>query len=333
MATKRIIWSVYAAGLAPESSTSYTTIKGLQSFGLTTTFNLEQVFEIGQLAIYENIEDIPDVEVTLEKVLDGEHLMLHLATQGAGTGATLAARSNQACEFYTSIYDDNNDSASGTPLVGLHASGMFLSSVGYTLPVDGNCTESVTLVGNNITWTSSPTMTGTLFNNSDTPASGVQRRQDVVMGGSIVKFPLDIPGISSSDTNDKVNSDFNVHFQNISINADLGREAINELGRKGAYFRPVTFPVEVTSEFELIFLGNSNSGINTRVNALEDADNLTDQEIVIALADTTKFNLGTNNKLASVTYGNGDAGGGNMTETYSYTTFNDLTVSAPGDPG
>jgi len=41
--------------------------------------------------------------------------------------------------------------------------------------------------------------------------------------------------------------------------------------------------------------------------------------------------LGTKNKLASVNYGGGDAGGGNVTVTYSYTTFNDFTVMHPHD--
>ena len=31
-------------------------------------------------------------------------------------------------------------------------------------------------------------------------------------------------------------------------------------------------------------------------------------------------------------YGGGDAGGGNVTVTYSYTTFNDFTVLHPQDP-
>ena len=36
--------------------------------------------------------------------------------------------------------------------------------------------------------------------------------------------------------------------------------------------------------------------------------------------------MGQKNKLSSVSYGGGDAGGGNATVTYSYTNFNDFTV-------
>ena len=42
----------------------WTAAHGVQSAAVTTTFNLEQAFELGQLSIYENIEGVPDIEVT-----------------------------------------------------------------------------------------------------------------------------------------------------------------------------------------------------------------------------------------------------------------------------
>ena len=56
------------------------------------------------------------------------------------------------------------------------------------------------------------------------------------------------------------------------------------------------------------------------------------QIIRIATCEGTRIFLGDKNKLASVNYGGGDAGGGNVTVTYSYTTFNDFTVLHPQDP-
>ena len=43
--------------------------------------------------------------------------------------------------------------------------------------------------------------------------------------------------------------------------------------------------------------------------------------------DGVEIYLGTKNRLASVTYGGGDAAGGNATQTYSYTTFNDFMIT------
>jgi hypothetical protein len=42
--------------------------------------------------------------------------------------------------------------------------------------------------------------------------------------------------------------------------------------------------------------------------------------------------LGNKNKLTSISYGGGDAGGGNATITYSFTNSNDFVVLHSGDP-
>ena len=64
-ANKRIYWAVQAVAIAVHGygqsallSTSHI-VRGLQSAGITSTFNLEQVFEMGQLSLYENIQEIP----------------------------------------------------------------------------------------------------------------------------------------------------------------------------------------------------------------------------------------------------------------------------------
>ena len=57
------------------AANAWTVAHGVQSVAVTTTFNLEQAFELGQLSIYENIEGVPDIEVTLSKVLDGYPLL------------------------------------------------------------------------------------------------------------------------------------------------------------------------------------------------------------------------------------------------------------------
>ena len=45
------------------------TVQGAQSVSVNTNFDLEQVFQLGRLAIYENLANDPDVEVTISKVL------------------------------------------------------------------------------------------------------------------------------------------------------------------------------------------------------------------------------------------------------------------------
>ena len=66
-------------------------VHGLQSMGVDTNFNLEQAFELGQLSLYENIEDIPDISVSMQKFLDGYSLLYHL---GASFTDTVHASNN-----------------------------------------------------------------------------------------------------------------------------------------------------------------------------------------------------------------------------------------------
>jgi hypothetical protein len=330
-------------------------IHGLQSVGLTTNFNLEQIYEMGQLALYQNFENLPDIEVTLNKVLDGYPLIYTLATE-KGTGlqagliassGDLAGRANTRTDLQLAIYPDTGMSATGGSLALVTCSGLYVSSVSYTFPVDGNFTEDVTLVGNDKIW-STAVITGVFTGNNDAPAAtaGVNRRQHLQMDSCV--FPKEIPGISSSGTNSLLStaSGYAVHFQNITVSCDLGREAIYELGRRTPYHRFVSFPVEVTSEFEVVSISgewiqataegywtgdvNNPSVANSTTDDCALRYNLRDQVIYLETCEGTRIGLGKKNKLTSVNYTGGDTGGGNVSVTYSYSNFNDFTVAHSG---
>lgn len=330
MANNRVYFAVKALAFSKLGLYTFTNKEahGVQSAGINTQFNLEQVFEFGQLSLYENIENIPDIELTIEKVLDGYPPLYTLATDGA-TSASLSGRSAIRTSVAMSIYGDTQDSASGTPVSEVLMSGMYPSQMTWTFPVDGNFTESMTLVGNNKKWLNAAFNFTPNFDNTDDPfaAEGVNRRQDFDWGTS--RFPTEVPGISASGTNDQTANVLGAHVQRASVTTNLGREALYELGRKGPYFRYVTFPVEVRTEIEVL----STNG--DQITALEDNDtNVTDQTIIISTTEGTLLDLGTKNKLQSVTYGGGNAGqnGGNDTITFTYVNYNDLTLTHPQDP-
>jgi len=352
MPNNRIYYAIQQVTLG----TGNVPVHGLQSVGLTTNFNLEQVFELGQLSIYQNVENIPEIEVTLNKVLDGYPLVYVLATEAGtaintslkATSPDLAGRQNARADMNLSIFPDTLTSATGTSFARVSCPGMYVSSVSYTFPVDGNFTEDVTLVGNDKIW--STNVTGQ-FGNDDEPVAneGVNRRQHLQM--SACRFPSQIPGINASGFNTQIGggSGHNVHFQNITVSTDLGRESIFELGTMVPYHRYVTFPVEVTSEFEVI--ATSGDGINATESGYYTGDysfggtatvagtgttncdarfNLLDQKIYLETCEGTKIYLGTKNKLSSVNYTGGDTGGGNVTISYSYSNFNDFVVAHSG---
>lgn len=313
----------------------YHAIHGVQSVTLNTTFNLEQVFELGQLDIYENVETVPDIEVSIEKVLDGYALVYHEATQTA-TSPTLLNRAGKQCDLLLSIFDDEQDNASGTPLTQALCSGLYVESISYSLPVDGQATESVTLVGNDKEWrTAGFWLAAGQFDGTDTPASGVQRRQNVIMGaaptGSI--WPADITGLTVSNGsgyNVAAGDTFVRHIQDVTISVNLNRNSLFELGKRREFFRFAQFPTEVTCEINIL-AGGTDPGDG--VDALGDNEaNLTNQPIMIKLDDSTIFNLGTRNKLSSITFSGAEAQGGEGVWTYTYSNFNILQITQNNDP-
>jgi hypothetical protein len=376
----RIYFANQQVAFRRDGGAIYTAAHGVQSVAVTTTFNLEQAFELGQLSIYENIEGVPDVEVTATKVLDGYPLLYHLATQTNQSPAhapTLAGRSNAKCVVALGVWPDTDDFASLTPSTQMEASGMFASSVSYNFPLEDNFTEDITLVGNDKGWNNivdataigctTPPWTMQVasgaFDGSDVPKAsgtndiggavtadqfgGVNRREnlafnsaDAVDAGGVdyTLLPTQIPGVSASGWMSPKAAGNEAHLQSITVSTDLGREELFELGTRQPYARVVTFPVEVTCDVEVLSL--SGDLINAFADGCQTStdpctgivDNLSNEKIRIATCEGTRIYLGTKNKLASVNYGGGDAGGGNVTITFSYTTFNDFTVLHPQDP-
>lgn len=359
----RILYSCQgvSVGMVGDPPNTGNMAHGVQSIGITTNFNLEQIFELGQIETYENIEGTPDIEVTLEKVLDGYPALYMMASTGVtGTNASgLLARSKETCDLRLGIFNEasNNiasaEDNSGDAETEVYCSGMTISSISYTLPVDGNCTESMTLVGNNKQWLrdSNTTMANADvvdFDGSDAPVSyvpgsgGIQRREDVRLDYSIL--PVGIDGVVSTNPGNAYTGDqagaaagsgANVHVQTVSISTDFSREDIFELGKKTPYYRPATFPIEVTCEIEAItvsgdFVNGLEAGDPIYYDTAASGNNTAEESIYFIMRGGLEFDLGNKNRLSSVSYGGGDATGGNATCSYSYTNFNALEVRQLG---
>jgi len=341
MANDRIFYACQAVVIVPRTGedplANGVPVRGLQSVGLSSTFNLEQIFEIGQVELYENTEEVADIEVTLEKVIDGRALIFQLTSAGkcqaAGEGLVAAAK-NQ-CDVYLYVFDDTVASTSGQTVKSVcWNSGMYTSNVSYSYSVDGNATESVTLVGNDRFWnTIGPQGEGggntaadqneanLPFDGADVPLSGVQRRVNFDPAAS------DLPAAVKLNAGDKGplggEGSLNYHIQSVNVSADFGQENLLELGRFGPYAKFTTFPIEISSDFEVIASSGdlvSVSGSNkNQAGATGDLITLKDDA-------GTVIALGNKNKLTSVSYSGADTGGGNATVTYSYVTYNELSV-------
>jgi hypothetical protein len=352
MANNRIYYPIQQIAFRKPGTTVFREAHGVQSVSTTTTFNLEQAFQLAMLAIYENIEGVPDVEVTLTKVLDGYPPLFLLATAstalgGSLAGPTLAERAPAETIMQMGIWPETNNAVSASPNTYVEMSGLTVSSASFNFPSEDNFTEDLTLAGNVRVWDTyqsgacpqgwaitEATGSPNFASNDDAPvgSGGVNRRENMIFAttanqasdADYTRLPGDIFGVTAGGIKSGL-----VHVASITVSTDLAREDLFELGLRSPYAKTVTFPVEVTTDIEV----TSVSG--DQVTAIDDcagaaicstATNLADRIIRIATCEGTRIYLGEKNKLASVSYGGGDAGGGNVSVTYSYTTFNDFTV-------
>lgn len=310
----------------------FDTVHGLQSVGINTNFNLDPVYQLGQLDLYDNYEDIPDVEVTLNKVLDGQPTIYGMAM---GTG-TLTSLANHKCGIRLTIHPDTDVSATGAPIASCEIMPAYLQNITYSFPSEGNFTEEVTLIANSKRWLNATELgaIGTAHQPAqDNPnlGAGIARRQMLRLDSTTV-LPT---GLSvDPETATTAGSGGIPHvsrIQNVTVSMELGREAIYSLGNRIPYTRFVNFPVEVTCEIEVIAATGDMVNASELNTTCANPKGLMDKQIKFTLCDGMMIDLGSKNKLQSVNYTGGDTGGGNATATYSYLTYSHFTYRVPDD--
>ena len=297
-------------------------LEGVQSVGINASYNFEQVFELGLLEIYENVEGIPEVEVTIEKaVLSGVKPLaesMALNTTYGGTAESVSSSTANPAHNIIKIADATpeivlhtfaetattvfNSTPAGTNSLVITSG--FLTSYSITGNMDGPSTESLSFTSNNYDWGTTASMTALLANSSDSQV--VQKRQNA--------NPYNYAGL-----------------QSWTMSCDFGREDIMELGKKQPITKVATFPLEVTCEEEFLNRNTSSTNGPDFPGTPECADvttaamkrhgfapcNDTDPDVMVS---------GENFRLTSVNHTGGDAGGGNQTVTKSFQTFNSFSI-------
>ena len=360
-ANNRIYYASQGLQLKPETTgnrlSTWYDPQGVQSVGITTNFSLQPIFQMGQLELYDLVESVPEVEMTINKVTDGTpplYAMCMGGTTGISnvSGKQLAELCNNRVNARLSIFADNQTAATGTPVAYVDCSGMYLSRFSYSFPIDGNATEEVTLVGNSKYWNSGSNLgygtAGSLLEFQPNPnastglmpsAPGIIRRPNINLSGSILPTGSGgLPMMTGSEA--QTNGRLYPHVQSITISADLGREAIYELGSMAPYFRYVRFPLEIKSEFTIAGTrgdyveANDFSSVTGCGRDYKNTYNKTiDLQVCGGTGTNTgslNLNLGTKNKLTSVNYNGGDTGGGNVNISYSFITYNTFSMTLRG---
>ncbi len=329
-------------------------LDGVQSVGFSSNVEFEQIFELGHLQIFENIEGSPSCEATLERALplNSPSLLEVFGASGNDYGVNMSRLGNDVgMSLRLGVNADGgvmtNISAGSANRYGIQVDG-FTSSYSISAQTDGAVTESLGIAGINLFVIPSGTSSSSKIPQPATSSpSGVFRRQDTGFASRSIQSDNTVDAIVAGNYYNRV--------QSASISVDIGREDLLEMGRKGPYIRYASFPVEVTAEVEyavdttsLTAGGHvmSADGIMTRITADTECDitagkgrlveirgarrvgstcDATHKTLNTSAGTVPSFAVGISGaKLQSQNWSGGDTGGGVVTISESFTSFNNI---------
>ena len=131
-ANNRIYYASQGLQLKPETTgnrlATWYDPQGVQSVGITTNFSLQPIFQMGQLELYDLVESVPEVEMTINKVTDGTPPLYAMCMGGTAgisnvSGKQLVELCNNRVNARLSIFADNQTAATGTPVAYVDCSG------------------------------------------------------------------------------------------------------------------------------------------------------------------------------------------------------------------
>ena len=322
-------------------------LNGVQSVGLSTSIDFTQIFELGYLQIFENVEGIPTCEVTIERNIPSNgYTMYQLAGLNPGTteyrerftNDLLAFGSDEPMAVRLAVNSNANQIGRGGSQAPycqyIHITG-YTSSYSVNATVDGPVSESMTLLGTSVEIVPSGSSNTNLLPSGGDAGANTYRGRDCHFRTAMVSG-----GPPSYSTKDRV--------QSFSLSVDIGREDLQELGRKQPYLRYSNFPTEVTCDVEYnldlskevdtdLFPTHSLTSMFNGFTATDNCDLNPASGYVVMLSGARLIDCypseqyGPNlicatsgAKLTSESYSGGDTGGGPVTVSKSYQAFNNM---------
>ncbi len=303
MATNRIFYACQAVGFGPGAGGASAALTGVQSVGVNSTFGLEQVFQLGQIEIYENIEGTPEVELTIERVFDSASNLYGLF---AGAGQTITQVATLRKSVTLAVVDDSESVHTNTGgVIGVECTGVYMSNYSANFSVDGTSTDTITVVGNHQAWGAEA-----LTLNKAEGTATVAKRQNLSLSAA---------GIAGATGK----------VQSATVSIDFGREDLLEFGSKTPYFRAASFPVECSAEvsYNAVSANLSHGSLNFSDGQTADVQGSDSAIKITYSAGGGTGNIGISGRCTGMNYSGGDASGGNATVSYSYTGYNNFVYA------
>jgi len=310
MGNNRIYYAIQQVAMKNASDSVYTAIHGLQNISSSAGFNIVPVNELGKDSISTTLPDGQDIQFSCNKVLDGYPLVYSIVTDNI---SYVASGILQKSDLAISIFSDNNISATGNALITLLSSGLYITSLRYNFPNNGNFQEEISFAGSNRRW--SLDVFNGVFNNNDEPETNVNRRQDMSFwnGSSPINstLPSEIPSGS--------------HISSISVSTSISYEEVPQLGSIIPSCKIPHLPLETTTE--IVVSATGTDSVSTILNAFCVASGFAPQPILLKTCEGTTINLGSGNKLISTSSQGGGIDGGIISYNYTYKTYESSFIS------
>lgn len=318
MSNKRVFYATQAVLLGDSGATlgASHVLKGVQSVGVNTSIPRRDIRDLGKPSPSATLESTPEVEATIERFIGSVTDVIFPSSGGNLLANAVHAKEYDMLLLVGEEAREQVDTSGASTQAELKLSYLQVSSVSYTFSVDGPVTESIGFSGHNKEWSTTRTFssTGQL---GFTHSGDLAKRSDYNTSSSIV--PSEVQGT----------------IQEITISLSLDRRQILDLGkRQGAssmsqsnQYKLLNVPVAVTTEIKTVVKEKDFSG-DIDVQSFSNAPASKQIKVVLTLSGSNlTFDMGSENYLTDVQRSGGDAGGGNIEASYSFSNYNTFSMS------
>lgn len=251
MAGYRVDYKGAAIFVGHEDGTEHKIFRAT-AFGSTGTITREDIFEIGNSGLVDTVEDVSEVSMTIDANEYGSARTLYLLSgrKWPTTYPQEGIEIDLAKDFETSkvhIFNymkPTGDTSSNYILEEVRNCVLTGYSANYTL--DGNSTESFSLVSDNKRWRTVSKPSG--FDDKEAGGvAGAKRRAHV----EVSLFPKDSVTDGLWYAGQRLD-EIPISVQSVSVDVTLDRENIGELGSLHYIHKPLVQPINVSVSFDVI---------------------------------------------------------------------------------
>lgn len=289
-------------------------LQGVQSVSLTSSADTEQVFQFGEVGIFENYATRTggDGEITIEKFIAAPAQGSIGAMLCAGRGSI--GRSSVS-GLYAALYA-SGDYNPATPYEGFgNMTDKKLTLKVFILPETSKNLSGGAESGKVITFSGAIVSEYSISAQIDGPATESVSFSCFDFGTSTASTEFTPSGFSSTGTTVKRGNITGAgsNSDSVSYSVSIGNEDLFNLGSLDPYARVPTFPASVTAEFTTKASSSFNSEAGGSSTSLA--------------TQFGQLHVNLNGMvLTNTSFGGGDAAGGNATITETYNGFNNFQV-------